>query len=1217
MLWLYDEFDTDFDYNGIVLNGAYDANIHRVLNGTYKLTFKLPIADNDIYSLVKVNMVIKADEATRTNIFRVKYIDINDNDKSVTFTCYHIFYDFSKYLVKNFTVLNTSCLSALARWHNSFITPPSNLTYFSNFLESNSFSTVKDEKDNTNKYALDILGEIAKVYNADVDFNGFRVNLLKRIGVDTEEVLTTEKNITEFVDETNVDEIYTRIYATATYKPDVDKDEIKARFDAERSNLKASQKAYYDKLAAEKTEARIQAEIDSKYSSQLAGVSRKTRRTSTVQSYADIERTIRDKYARQEQQSVARKTESSNRVAARKREMDELKARQKEEYQNLTEEITIAITVDSPLINDYPFVNETHLENNECRTVDELYAWAMDKFLIENIDKPKRSIKVSYEQLNENVHLGDTVIVKNLRHNFDERIRIVETNYDPINKRYIKFILGEKTTSFGSQIGSSISSGVSNGAFGYINQTLSEFDLQVKQEQKNFKRVFETDTKAFKEKVEESFEKAKAKAEEKNEELRQQLQSKIEAEATKSQELIDEFKQSFDATKHDLISRITSNHTEISGLETKIYTKIDRDNELLAATMAFYKNAIELKVEGVDNKLKETKQTVTGIDLGLNNIRTSVNTLRAGVFKKSEFRQTDDKITFATGYEIDGRRIGSILSLSPEGTRAVTDKMIITADNENLIPHQFRTRVELRGRQHMFGTKYKQELRANDEFSFDFDSVLENLGGAQGWHIGVRIHYTDSSDDWITSFCGATGGGVVPNHRVKGPVTLKIPADKPNSAKVVEYWEPYVFQNSFSNFATVRIENLKLYKKKSAELIVDGSITADKFNAREIVAGSTFTNMIKSVIGDFDYANIGNATIGNARVTNMSLGELITKKIIANEAFINKLNTINFDFTKATGAYIQSQNGSMKWHLNNNIFDFRKSAKLNFYDSSRIEFHNANNYLYYDNGYSTAFVGFKDSEVNNERHGAVMVMGVSGNRNFDSQPSNGIFSGIRIFNSYVGSRYIDQIDIFADKLFIKGGYNENNGFNFDVLASKLSLDILACKNLNGFGFNTGSIVTSDNNTYDSVGIKKNNAATSLDFTANDDIVYSYNGTYYSLWPAVNKTASDRDLKENFDVPTYNGLDVIKSMVFYSFDWKDKNRPKPRTNIGCLAQELQEIDDSLVYKNGSHLAVDDFRLLNISLKAIQELNEKVEKNEEELSKIKKLFILLKGMIENGK
>ena len=32
MLWLYDEFEKDFSFNGIVLNNAYDADIHWVLN---------------------------------------------------------------------------------------------------------------------------------------------------------------------------------------------------------------------------------------------------------------------------------------------------------------------------------------------------------------------------------------------------------------------------------------------------------------------------------------------------------------------------------------------------------------------------------------------------------------------------------------------------------------------------------------------------------------------------------------------------------------------------------------------------------------------------------------------------------------------------------------------------------------------------------------------------------------------------------------------------------------------------------------------------------------------------------------------------------------------------------------------------------------------------------------------------------------------------------
>ena len=85
--------------------------------------------------------------------------------------------------------------------------------------------------------------------------------------------------------------------------------------------------------------------------------------------------------------------------------------------------------------------------------------------------------------------------------------------------------------------------------------------------------------------------------------------------------------------------------------------------------------------------------------------------------------------------------------------------------------------------------------------------------------------------------------------------------------------------------------------------------------------------------------------------------------------------------------------------------------------------------------------------------------------------------------------------------------------------------------------------------------------------------------------------SDIKLKENISISKHSGIDIINKFKFHSFDWKkDKfGYKKPHTKIGLIAQEVQEIQEDLVYENPNALALDEFRLLNISMKAIQELS----------------------------
>ena len=106
----------------------------------------------------------------------------------------------------------------------------------------------------------------------------------------------------------------------------------------------------------------------------------------------------------------------------------------------------------------------------------------------------------------------------------------------------------------------------------------------------------------------------------------------------------------------------------------------------------------------------------------------------------------------------------------------------------------------------------------------------------------------------------------------------------------------------------------------------------------------------------------------------------------------------------------------------------------------------------------------------------------------------------------------------------------------------------------------------------------------------NDIYYSYNGTAYSLWSVVNQHFSDRRLKESIVDCEHKALDYIHQFKFKEYDWKkQEDRPQQaHTKIGLIAQEVQAVDPTLVYENGDTLNLDNLRLTNIALKAIQEL-----------------------------
>ena len=105
-----------------------------------------------------------------------------------------------------------------------------------------------------------------------------------------------------------------------------------------------------------------------------------------------------------------------------------------------------------------------------------------------------------------------------------------------------------------------------------------------------------------------------------------------------------------------------------------------------------------------------------------------------------------------------------------------------------------------------------------------------------------------------------------------------------------------------------------------------------------------------------------------------------------------------------------------------------------------------------------------------------------------------------------------------------------------------------------------------------------------------------------MWPIVNQHFSDKRLKKNIVDCEHKALDYIQQFQFKEYDWKkQEDRPQQaHTKIGLIAQEVQEVDPTLVYENGDTLNLDNLRLTSIALKAIQELSQRIETLERKLA-----------------
>lgn len=117
----------------------------------------------------------------------------------------------------------------------------------------------------------------------------------------------------------------------------------------------------------------------------------------------------------------------------------------------------------------------------------------------------------------------------------------------------------------------------------------------------------------------------------------------------------------------------------------------------------------------------------------------------------------------------------------------------------------------------------------------------------------------------------------------------------------------------------------------------------------------------------------------------------------------------------------------------------------------------------------------------------------------------------------------------------------------------------------------------------------------------NDIYYQSSDLRCSLWKAITNALSDVRYKTNIKKSDVNCLDIVNNINFYSFDWakgKDPCKKKEPFKVGMIAQEVESIDKDFVYDNDGVKFVDTYRMLNVALKAIQELSGKVARLESE-------------------
>lgn len=523
------------------------------------------------------------------------------------------------------------------------------------------------------------------------------------------------------------------------------------------------------------------------------------------------------------------------------------------------------------------------------------------------------------------------------------------------------------------------------------------------------------------------------------------------------------------------------------------------------------------------NDLNSWKQTTTGT---LNTVTSTLN----DTVKHSQLQIAADSINFGSNKVFDGRNLASMLTVSPDSIKAITDKLVITPANENLVNVQFRDELIHKTRDFVL-FRISNNNKIGDEYYFEAD--VRQITGSNGYkdlNAMLHVHYKDGSDDWLDKVLyPAAGYGLK-----KCVATIKIP----DSNKEIEFVETMLQQGGWDNFTTYNVKNVKVYKKKSAELIVDGTIEGKHIKSSTLETGHLKAGSVTANIIASDAIESKHLKVDDGMIDKLVSNQAFVSKLWAKEAFINNLESVKIKSTQIdafslTGAIISG--GILK-------------------------------------GKTKIQIG---------EHGYMIPAG-NGLR-FCLPKEDGANDGVGMqllgnYGRFGNSAY--GLYLYVDPNFATREIQTTDSYLMTVLGYIKTRGVNNLKFINYDDYSTA------------IGVWDKDVTLKFDRT-NNDIMYAYKSNY-SLWGIIKShynTTSDIRLKKDIQDCTYNALDLIDSFKFKSFNWNyhEEFGQKPYTEIGLIAQDVEKISENFVSMAGKYKTLNQFNLLTYSLKAIQELS----------------------------
>lgn len=839
-------------------------------------------------------------------------------------------------------------------------------------------------------------------------------------------------------------------------------------------------------------------------------------------------------------------------------------------------ETTIRVTVDSLLINSYPYINEKEYENNNAKTVEELQKWAQAKFSNEGIDKVSDAIKIeAYELDGQVVHMGDTVNLKSWKHNVDAFKKAIAYEFDALKEEYISLTFDDKAGTGSSRV----SGGLSSAANAILGVTESAQEIAIEKAIQNADLDFDHKAGLLRQEIADGVELAKARAEEVKKSLTETIDQRFRDfdstglneikqkadEALKNAGagslLAQEAKQISEQARQQMDSKFAEYKQSVDGRFTSLSSRLDGkanliDFQRVQETSQLYELILGTTENGIADKVARMAMTSQLFQVEVaKNVGDSRNYVRNADFRdgSKNWRETNvSGLNFnyehssqnrtKSGVHIYGTSINAryfglqqTFKIELKKSDKITLSFLVSKDGYNTfsgvdVGLHYRKDGAIKSQSwksipnsDITASAYKK-LNFNYELPVDVDEINLMFYGQQGKSINLYI-----SEIKLETGSNATLFTLAPEDTDEAVRTVQNQLAGSWAIQNLTNAGSIVSQiNATSNQILIEAEKIRLKGKT----LLDELTAIDGYFKRLFVGEGNFAKLNAEIIGT-NTITADKLVMDIAMARRFVSSDIFTDTLAAKEAFINKLRSVVVSATLLEGY----------------------KGKIGGF---QIGTHDKDPKAYWLTGQNQFEVGMSNGNGN----GFQTALWVNWGNDWD-KPGIGAW-----FVKNSGEMYCYRPAHFWNTPVIHG--------NLEVTG-----DILYY-NKDGSGvYVAGKWMYSSEYTK----IERSNG-----------YLYLYRGSNGYNWIPLNKEISDRRYKSNIKASTVSGLDVIENLKTYSYR-KEYDGKIEDISCGIMAQDVQKYVPEAFFENpdGAY-SYRTFELVPYLIKAIQELNQKIEKLE---------------------